>query len=426
MLLLTKPSTRTTKLKLLEQEDPLPRNLDHGWMQMGGKTYCFLGPCAECPLNSSCSRKSTKISLAGNTINIRSAIRARPGYVLVAIDYQQIEMRVAANLSNESVWIDAILAGRDLHTEMGSRGFKKPFEEVTKKERGLAKTQNFGNLFGGSPYTLSRQSGLSIEEAEVVYRAWWAAVPNMQSWVAVQHARVFELGFIKTFHGRQRDMSSLLREMKELELKGDRTAARKQRGFIERTSVNTPVQGSAADIMKIALVRVHNWIKKEGLEDQIHMLLPVHDEQVFEVRDDGWEETAFQIAERMLFPIKSWRLPMGVDIEYGPNWGDLQTLKMPADRAAKAVGLDSKPVADKEVPRAIEDSVTLKVNATLTSELARVVNTAIEGSQGVQKLFIVVEGQKWRGKSGIKVNGEELKRLLAPTKGLLVQEGKPD
>lgn len=306
----------------------------------GGQTLCFKPDCDTCKYLSTCQKSPVKVKV-GPGLNIRRAFIARPGYKIVAIDYRGIELRVAALLSREPIWLRAFQQGLDLHMEMAKIAFKT--SNPTKEQRGKAKCANFGNLYLGSSFTLARQSNLSEAEAAYVWEQWWAAVPTYRLWTDKQLDRAESFGYIETFFGRRRYVDSLITEYQTLFNNGKSRDARSKQGFVHRTSVNSPVQGSSADLMKIAMCHVQKWVDSNGMRDRVRMQLTVHDELVFEIYDDEYFVQTCEIVGSLMCPtIPNWDVPIEVDIEYGDNWADLRDL----EDLKKDLGMVGSPTVD--------------------------------------------------------------------------------
>lgn len=299
----------------------LPPLLDEGqfWRE-GTGVYCFRPSCEGCQFLDVCQHELTYLKV-GPGINIRRAFRAKPGFLIVAIDYAAIELRVAAELSGEPFWVRAFQAEEDLHTNMAKVAFKT--QNPTKAQRDSAKKANFGNLYLGSAETLCAQSDLTLPEASFIWTEWWKAVPVYKSWTEAQFVFAKQNGYVSTFFGRRRRLDDLI-----LAAKGEKKGKKMSWGFIRRTSVNSPVQGTSADLIKMAMLRVSDWIEKEHLEQDIQMLLSVHDELVFQIRDDeNLCSRARTIADLMTRVPPNWKVPLKTDIEVGPNWAELEDIK---------------------------------------------------------------------------------------------------
>lgn len=299
--------------------------------QRGGSVYCFRPACVGCSYDAQCDRQETMLKV-GPGVNVREAFVARVGFKIAAIDFRGIELRVAAQLSGEPVWVEAFQSGNDdLHTAMAKVCFKT--DSPTDKQRKTAKCGNFNNLYLGSARNMQTLSDLTEPEAIIAHRSWWAAVPTYKKWTERQIAIYRQQSYVETCFHRKRNMLGMIAAAKENESKTGKKGGRKVGwGYCDRSSINTQIQGSSADLLKIAMVRVDRWIRSNKLQNDIKMLLTVHDELVFEVRDcpDMYEwlrEIGRQMTQtpkgEVLPKIDGWRVPLAVDIEIGCSWGDM-------------------------------------------------------------------------------------------------------
>lgn len=216
-----------------------------------GNLFCFKPDCENCSREPTCDREliSTKI---GPGVNIRQSFCARDGYSLAAIDYKQIEIRVAAQLSGDPVWVEAFEKGLDLHSQMARVGWKipesTPDSEIPKAVRDSAKCCNFGNLFLGSPQTLCQQSTLSLPEAVAAHKIWWDVHPVYKNWVEEQKLFYQKNTYVVTFFGRRRKMEAMIKKAVEEQPKYN---GKGLWGFCDRTSVNSPIQGCLRPEVKV-------------------------------------------------------------------------------------------------------------------------------------------------------------------------------
>ena len=222
--------------------------LDQYWKYQD-KVYCFRSACEDCRWQHSCEYEEVEVKV-GPGVNIRRSIVAPPGYKLVSIDYKGIELRIAAQLSGEPFWVEAFKNNRDLHTEFAKIAFKT--DSPTKDQRDQAKAANFGNLYLGTPHTLSRQSNLTLPEAVFIHREWWKALPVYKRWTDNQLEIAKREKKVKTFFGRERHLARLINEAEEAELTGKKKGAGKAGWpFIHRTAFNSPVQGCLRPTVKV-------------------------------------------------------------------------------------------------------------------------------------------------------------------------------
>ena len=237
---------------------------------------------------------------------IREAFIAPAGSVLVSADYSQIELRILAHLSDDPVLIQAFNDDRDIHTQTASVVYGIFPEMVTPEMRRAAKTVNFGLMYGMGPVNLSKQLGVSFSEAKQFIESYFGQFPSIRKYIdsSVQNGR--DLGYAQTLLGRKRYLPEI------------NSSNRIIREAAERMAVNTPVQGTAADIMKIAMIRIH---AKLDQWPGTKMLLQVHDELVFEVPEGSAKEFARWAGEEMSAAYRL-KVPLKVDAGVGKHWGE--------------------------------------------------------------------------------------------------------
>jgi DNA polymerase-1 len=241
---------------------------------------------------------------------IRRAIIAAPGCQLISADYSQVELRILADVASEDLLIEAFLADQDIHAVTGARLFNVPLEQVTKAQRGLGKTINFATIYGVSAFGLSSRTELSPEQARQFLEQYFRTYPRIREYIEVTLNQAREQGYVATLLGRKR----FFPELKNPSLPFN------QRQAVERQAINAPIQGTAADIMKIAMIRLHRQLREKGYAAR--MLLQVHDELVIECPDAEVDKVAALVRDTMqgAYPL---RVPLKVDVEAGPNWRDL-------------------------------------------------------------------------------------------------------
>ncbi len=239
---------------------------------------------------------------------IRRAFVAPEGSVLVGADYSQIELRVLAHLSGDANLIAAFAEGLDLHRRTASVVFGLSESAVTPAQRDAAKRINFGILYGITPYGLAKEIGASAGEAKAYIDRFFTAYPDVRAFVDRSIQRATETGYVVTLLGRRRPLADI----------GSRNVAR--RNFDRRNAVNTPIQGSAADLIKLAMIDIDRRIAEA--EWPAAMLLQIHDELVFEVAEESVDEISRAIQESMegVLPL---RVPLEVKILTGRHWGEL-------------------------------------------------------------------------------------------------------
>lgn len=236
---------------------------------------------------------------------IRKAFVARDeNHVLVSADYSQIELRIIAELSQDPVMMQSFMHGEDIHRSTAANVFKVAIDEVTREQRSHAKTVNFGIIYGVSAFGLSEQTGLSRSESKQLIDAYYETYPVLKRYMENQIQIAREQGYVETILGRRRYLKDI----------NSRNVV--VRGHAERNAVNAPIQGSAADIIKIAMINLHERLKKDF---KTKMLLQVHDELVFDVPLDELEIVKPLIKSTMESAVPM-KIPLEVEIGVGQNW----------------------------------------------------------------------------------------------------------
>jgi DNA polymerase-1 len=237
--------------------------------------------------------------------SVRKIFIPAEGRLLLASDYSQIELRIMAHMANDPSMIDAFRRGEDIHSRTASEMFGVPIEEVDSDLRSKAKAVNFGVIYGISDFGLARNTGVTREEAKHFIATYFERYPKIKEFMdeCIRAAR--ESGFAITILGRRRPIPDINARIKT------------RRAFAERTAVNTPIQGSAADLIKLAMVRIYRRLKKEQLISRL--ILQVHDELIFEVPA---EESDYmrQLVREEMEGVMNLRVPLKVDIDVGKNW----------------------------------------------------------------------------------------------------------
>jgi len=237
---------------------------------------------------------------------IRKAFVARDeNYTLVSADYSQIELRIIAALSGEENMIQSFLNNEDIHKATASKVFNVPLEEVTREQRSHAKTVNFGIIYGVSAFGLSNQTSLSRSESAALIEAYYQTYPKLKSYINEQIQFAREHGYVQTILGRRRYLKDINSQNAIV------------RGGAERNAVNAPIQGSAADIIKIAMINIHKKLKTENWKSK--MLLQVHDELVFDVHNSELEKIKLMIKNEMEHAF-TLNVPLTVEIGQGKDW----------------------------------------------------------------------------------------------------------
>ncbi len=227
-------------------------------------------------------------------------------HILLAADYSQIELRVIAEISQDQFMLEAFHEGRDFHRATAARVYDVPFEEVTSEQRRNAKTVNFSIIYGAGATNLSRQLNIKRSEAKELIDNYFKQFQGLRKYMddTIQYAR--ENGYVKTLSGRKR----LLRDI------NSRNGL--ARSNAERVAINTPIQGTAADMIKIAMINIHNTFKERGFKSR--MILQVHDELVFDVFKPELENIKSIVDEKMKNAMPQLGVPIVVDMDTGNNW----------------------------------------------------------------------------------------------------------
>lgn len=237
---------------------------------------------------------------------IRKAFVPRDeNYTLLSADYSQIELRIIAALSGEPNMIESFAKGEDIHRSTAAKVFNVPLEEVTREQRSHAKTVNFGIIYGVSAFGLSNQTDLSRSESAALIEAYYKTYPRLKEYIAEQIEFARHHGYVQTISGRRRYLKDINSQNAVV------------RGAAERNAVNAPIQGSAADIIKIAMINIHKRLKAEKLQSK--MLLQVHDELVFDAYKAELDLLKEIIKHEMENAFKL-DVPLVVDMGTGENW----------------------------------------------------------------------------------------------------------
>ncbi len=241
---------------------------------------------------------------------IRRAIVAPAGWQLISADYSQVELRVLAHMAQEPLLVEAFLADQDIHAVTASKLFGVPIEEIDRTQRGLGKTINFATIYGVSEFGLSSRTELTREQARQFLEQYFLTYPRIRAFLDTTLEQAREQGYVQTLLGRKRFFP---------ELQSGRLPYN-QRTAVERAAINAPIQGTAADIMKIAMIELHDRLRKDRYRTRL--LLQVHDELVLETPPEEQAAVVSLVRETMEH---AYRLdvPLKVDVEVGPNWRDL-------------------------------------------------------------------------------------------------------
>ena len=248
----------------------------------------------------------------------RAFIPGRSGDVLLSADYSQIELRVLAHMTDDPVLVDAFARGEDIHARTAAEVFGINQADVTANQRRLAKVVNFGLFYGLSDFGLARDTGMSTEEARVFIDAYFRAYNRVREFLEGIKIQAREQGYVETLLQRRRYIQDI------------RSPNRALRLAAERIAINMPVQGSAADIMKLAMIRLQKYLRDEGLASR--MILTVHDELVFEV-PPAERDRLIEVVPDLMATAYPLNVPLQVDLKLGPNWQDMERVRLVAAKA---------------------------------------------------------------------------------------------
>jgi len=238
---------------------------------------------------------------------IRKAFIAEDGWRLVACDYSQIELRIMAHLSEDEGLLRAFASGADIHKATAAEVFARPLDAVTPDERRAAKAINFGLMYGMSAFGLARNLGISRSDAQDYISTYFARYPGVRDFMQATREQARALGFVETVFGRRLYLDYILK------------GTGPQRAGAERAAINAPMQGTAADIIKRAMIDIDAWLATQ--QDRARMILQVHDELVFEVREDFVDTLVAEAITRMSAAAQL-RVPLVVDCGVGGNWDE--------------------------------------------------------------------------------------------------------
>ncbi|EKD30678.1 MAG: hypothetical protein ACD_77C00491G0001 [uncultured bacterium] len=237
---------------------------------------------------------------------IRKAfIPSNAGGVIMSADYSQIELRLMAHMSMDKDFIDAFLSGKDIHSATASKIFGIPEEQLTREQRNKAKVANFGIIYGISSFGLSQRLHISRGDAKQLIEDYFRNYPGVKNYISEMIELARKNGFVSTIYGRKRYLPDINSKNQIV------------RGLAERNAVNAPIQGSAADVIKIAMVHLFDRMKKEGIKSK--MVLQVHDELVFDVLPSEIELLS-AIVKNEMESVAKLSVPLTVECQYGENW----------------------------------------------------------------------------------------------------------
>jgi DNA polymerase-1 len=238
---------------------------------------------------------------------IRKAFIAPAGYVLMAADYSQIELRIMAHLSEDAALLNAFAEDRDVHQATAAEVFGVPIEAVDADQRRLAKIVNFGLIYGMSAFGLARQIGIERRTAQKYVDTYFARFPGVKRYMDTTRVLARERGYVETVFGRR------------LYLPDIRSGNTQLRQYSERSAINAPMQGTAADIIKRAMIAVDAWCQREDVPARI--IMQVHDELVLEVREDAIATVTAGLHERMCRAAEL-KVPLKIEVGTGASWDE--------------------------------------------------------------------------------------------------------
>ena len=244
---------------------------------------------------------------------VRNGFIADKGNVLLSVDYSQIELRIVAHMAEDEAMLKAFRAGEDIHATTAAAIYDIELDKVTKEMRRHAKAINFGLIYGMSAFGLARSTELTLAEAEDFVKAYFTKFPGVKKYLDGIRRQAAEIGYVETLLGRKRYFPSL---------QGKINVQMKNRE--EREAINAPIQGTAADIMKMAMLKIPSALKDAGLKAK--MLLQVHDELVLECPKDELEKTA-RLVQKTMANAYPMSIPLDTEARAGENWGEMSILK---------------------------------------------------------------------------------------------------
>jgi len=290
------------------------------------KLMCFRETCSGCPARCKANGIDTTRRLQKNlkmVPSVRQSFQAKEGYTLVSFDYDRQELVIGANMSKEPKWLRALANKEDLHELTASEAYGIPLKDFQsmksdpnkkgeyRRKRDIGKILNFASFYGATAYTLARQANIALAQAEKIYDQFVNGLKTLFLWMSKVHIFAKKEGYTTTYFGRKR-------WLKQFYDKKDR----RMDAFANRSAVNTAIQGTAAEITRIAMVKCDRAVKRNNWRaDQIKMVMQLHDELTFMIRDDMLEACVPVIQDAMEFKVKSWEVQLTVGYKVGKIWG---------------------------------------------------------------------------------------------------------
>lgn len=294
---------------------------DWHWEDEAGDQICIRSSCKGCDVGCPSAGIDVTRSLQKNILvvpSVRESFRAPEGYTLLGCDYDRQELVIGANLSKEQSWLRALLHNEDLHAQAAMGAFSMTQEQwdalpkdEKKRRRDLGKILNFATFYGATAHTLSRNTGLPLQVAENIYNGFVRNHPQLFRWM--EQVKVFarKNGFTSTYFGRRRWLKRFYDE-----------GSHGMRGFADRSAVNTAVQGSGADVIRIAMFKCDKWFRESQVpKEDARLVMSIHDELQFMVRDTVLVDVAPHLIRCMEFKVKNWEVQLSVGPKVGRVWG---------------------------------------------------------------------------------------------------------
>jgi DNA polymerase-1 len=245
---------------------------------------------------------------------VRRGFIVEKGHVMIAADYSQVELRIAAHIANDPGLRAAFAAGEDIHRATAAKVLNIPLDQVTGDQRSFAKRVNFGLLYGMGTQSLAQQAGISMKEAQQFVDAYFSGFPNIRKYIDDTKRKANEIGYVETLLGRRRYFPILKTETRDARTNIMQRAA-------ERESINHPIQGTAADIIKIAMINIHAALKKKKMETRL--ILQVHDELILEAPKDEADEAA-KLVKKLMESAYDLDPALKVEVGIGQNWDEVK------------------------------------------------------------------------------------------------------
>lgn len=299
-----------------------------------GEHFCILEDCQKGGCLGGCAQQGLD-TVRRPTKNlrmvpsVRQAFKAPEGFSLVSFDYERQELVIGANLSGEPNWIGPLSRKEDLHRqstitcyELDPAVYDALSPEEKRAKREVGKIVNFAIFYGATGYTISRKANLPPAQGNMIYDNYRRNNPTLFSWIAKVHLFARKNGFTTTYFGRRRRLDQFYREADSLDRAGRRKEAAQMRAFADRSSVNTAVQGTGAEVTRIGMVKTAAKLKKEGLtRKEVFLVMQIHDELDFCIRTELIPEVAPHIISSMAFHVAKWKVQLSCSYKVGQVWG---------------------------------------------------------------------------------------------------------